>query len=72
MENSLGENEKSAREQWKMRSVKIKNPLNKTGKICSVKLKNPLSKNGISVPLKWNIRSVKMEYPLTKIKKSAL
>jgi hypothetical protein len=31
-----------------MRSVKMKNPLSKIGKICPVKLKNPLSKNGIS------------------------
>jgi hypothetical protein len=34
-----------------MRSVKMKNPLTKTGKICSVKLKKI---------------SVKMEYPLCK------
>jgi hypothetical protein len=42
MEYLLRKNEKSARLKWKMRSVKIKNPLTKIGKILSVKLKNSL------------------------------
>jgi hypothetical protein len=35
MENPLGKNEKSTRLKWKMRSVKMKHPLSKTGKIYS-------------------------------------
>jgi hypothetical protein len=44
MENQFSRNEKSVRLKWEMRSVKMKNPLTKIGKIRFVKLKNALGK----------------------------
>jgi hypothetical protein len=44
MENPFSRNEKSVRLKWKMRSVKIKNPLTLIGNIRFVKLKNALGK----------------------------
>jgi hypothetical protein len=42
LKNPLSRNEKSARLKWKIRSVKMENPLTKIGKVRSVKLKDEL------------------------------
>jgi hypothetical protein len=63
MENTFDNNEKTPRLKWKMRSVKMKNPFTKIGKILSVNLKIALGK--IDNPLG------KLENPLSRIGKSA-